>query len=222
MTARSSRKPREERTDRNFRSRGIHPVRPTPERDAYRPEAQGEVGAAEARREVEERGRGPGEEGEEERRRGAEEDGLSQRVATETGAASDPSGDEPVSPIGKEEQGEEEGERGEGEGELEGEQEGEEARRPVALPRVPTVSAEERARHELTHMPFRAWCPHCVRGRGRNRPHLKKKEKEGNEDEKVPKVAMDYFFASEADQKASLNPILVMVDEATGENMLEW
>ena len=79
------------------------------------------------------------------------------------------------------------------------------------------MSAEERARHELTHMPFRAWCPHCVRGRGRNRPHLKKKEKDGEVADHVPKIAMDYFFASEADQKAALNPILVMVDEKTGE-----
>ena len=104
------------------------------------------------------------------------------------------------------------------EGELEGEQEGEEARPAVALPGVPTVSAEERARHELTHMPFRAWCPHCVRGRGRNRPHLgKPKGKEEDVHEHVPKIAMDYFFASEADMKAALNPILVMVDETTGE-----
>ena len=79
------------------------------------------------------------------------------------------------------------------------------------------MSAEEKARHELTHMPFRAWCPHCVRGRGRNRPHLKKKEKDGEVADNVPKIAMDYFFASEADQKAALNPILVMVDEKTGE-----
>ena len=26
---------------------------------------------------------------------------------------------------------------------------------------------EERREHELTHLPFRSWCRHCVRGRGR-------------------------------------------------------
>lgn len=33
----------------------------------------------------------------------------------------------------------------------------------------------------------------------------------------VPRIAMDYFYMSTDDEKASDNPILVMVDEATGE-----
>ena len=33
----------------------------------------------------------------------------------------------------------------------------------------------------------------------------------------VPKVSVDYFFMSTADQVASTNPVLVMVDESTGE-----
>ena len=24
--------------------------------------------------------------------------------------------------------------------------------------------------HELTHLPFRKWCPHCMRGRGKEMP----------------------------------------------------
>ena len=32
-------------------------------------------------------------------------------------------------------------------------------------PREP--SAEERSEHEKTHLPFRSWCRHCVRGRGK-------------------------------------------------------
>ena len=31
-------------------------------------------------------------------------------------------------------------------------------------PREPTE--EERMRHEATHLPYRSWCVHCVRGRG--------------------------------------------------------
>ncbi|CAE8633525.1 unnamed protein product, partial [Polarella glacialis] len=42
-------------------------------------------------------------------------------------------------------------------------------------PRMPAVpaspSAEERGRHELTHMPFRTWCRACVVGRGHTAPH---------------------------------------------------
>ena len=102
------------------------------------------------------------------------------------------------------------------EGERRAEEEEEEARCPVRVPEVPTVTAEERAKHEVTHMPFRAWCQHCVRGRGRNRPHLRKR---GDADGEIaiPKVALDYFFLGTEGNKASDNPIVIMVDEATGE-----
>ena len=33
-------------------------------------------------------------------------------------------------------------------------------------PRLPTK--QEREEHEATHIPFRSWCRHCVRGRVRN------------------------------------------------------
>ena len=35
----------------------------------------------------------------------------------------------------------------------------------VQDPRDP--SKEERAQHEMTHLPYRSWCRHCVRGRGK-------------------------------------------------------
>ena len=36
-------------------------------------------------------------------------------------------------------------------------------------PKAPTKA--EREAHEATHQPFRSWCTHCLRGRGRNKPH---------------------------------------------------
>jgi len=45
--------------------------------------------------------------------------------------------------------------------------EGQEARR---LSRPPQPSKEEVLQHELTHLPFRSWCRHCVRGKS-NTPH---------------------------------------------------
>ena len=36
--------------------------------------------------------------------------------------------------------------------------------RKKAAPRGPT--AEERREHELTHLPFRSWCRHCIMGMG--------------------------------------------------------
>ena len=77
------------------------------------------------------------------------------------------------------------------------------------------VSREEREQHELTHIPYRAWCPFCVRARGRNTPHRSRTEdmKRGG----VPRIVMDYVFMSGRDEAASANSVLVVLDEGTGE-----
>ena len=91
----------------------------------------------------------------------------------------------------------------------------EEAQEPVTrrAPKGPTK--EEREKHEATHLPFREWCQHCIRGRGRNKPHKKKaeEEKEGN---RVSRISMDYFFMSQEEEKASQNPLMIMIDEQYG------
>ncbi len=92
--------------------------------------------------------------------------------------------------------------------------EGEEGRRPKGLSAPMKVSKEEREEHERTHTPYRAWCPVCVRARGRATPHMKSKEAE---EEAVPKISMDYFFMSSKDEEAKENPLIVMMDEETGE-----
>ena len=89
-----------------------------------------------------------------------------------------------------------------------------EARTPKRAYGPPRVSQRERDEHDATHMPFRAWCKHCVAGKARNQMHKRKGKDEGDED-KTPRISMDYFFMSEEDKKASKNPILVMVDEQT-------
>ena len=38
----------------------------------------------------------------------------------------------------------------------------EEGRRGRAMPSPPVVSRKEREEHELTHLPFRSWCPQCI------------------------------------------------------------
>ena len=37
----------------------------------------------------------------------------------------------------------------------------------------------------VLHMPFRAWCPHCVKGRTKSEPHRTVEEKE---EETVPTI----------------------------------
>ena len=67
-------------------------------------------------------------------------------------------------------------------------------------PKGPTQ--EEREKHEATHLPFREWCPHCIRGRGRNKPHKKKADGE-EEEHRVSRISMDPFFMSQEEEKAS-------------------
>ena len=69
--------------------------------------------------------------------------------------------------------------------------EGQVTGRQPLIPRAPPrVSLKEREEHEVTHTPYRSWCPYCVRGRGRNTPHRKRdSQREG--DRCVPKVSMD-------------------------------
>ena len=94
------------------------------------------------------------------------------------------------------------------------EKEEEEGREPKTMRMPKQVSKEERDAHEATHMPFRSWCRHCVRGRARNMQHTKEKAEVENKN-KVPRVSMDYFFMSEEDRKASTNPLFIMIDEET-------
>jgi len=49
----------------------------------------------------------------------------------------------------------------------------------------------ERSRHELTHLPFRPWCKHCVDGRAPDDPHG---AGPADEERGVPKVSLDYAY----------------------------
>ena len=47
-------------------------------------------------------------------------------------------------------------------------------------------SKTEREHHEVDHIPFRSWCKHCIRGRGKSMPHFKKTSTI-DKDDKIPK-----------------------------------
>ena len=69
--------------------------------------------------------------------------------------------------------------------------------------------AEEVRLHNLTHLPFRDWCPFCVQGRAVNAPHYanaKDKEKE------VPVIAMDYMGMNRREPSDDTFPVIVTVD----------
>ena len=78
-----------------------------------------------------------------------------------------------------------------GEGPREEEAEGE--ARAMRSPTIPiTPSQAEVMQHRLQHYPFRSWCPHCVRGKGREDRHTKSGQK--GEFGGIPKLASDYFY----------------------------
>ena len=71
-------------------------------------------------------------------------------------------------------------------------------------------SQKEIDEHMITHIPFRDWCPHCVRGKSKSTPHRKRQE--GGEEE-VPVISVDYMFMESEDRTAEKGmPILVSRD----------
>ena len=77
----------------------------------------------------------------------------------------------------------------------------------VLDPRVPTQAEVDE--HNMTHLPYRSWCTHCVRGRGEAHPH----RNSGDEERDVPELHMDYCFMGKVDEKAQ--PILVVKERDT-------
>ena len=75
------------------------------------------------------------------------------------------------------------------------EPEGEEGRKPRHKKVPASVSAEVRAEHELTHLPFRSWCESCIKGKA-NEDFHRKREEEKKED--VARFCVDYCFFTKA------------------------
>ena len=65
--------------------------------------------------------------------------------------------------------------------------------RPPRDPGMPT--GREVLEHNLTHMPTRPWCPHCVKGNGKDTPSLRLKGAFAQS--LVPRVRLDYCFLAE-------------------------
>jgi hypothetical protein len=78
-----------------------------------------------------------------------------------------------------------------------------------AIPQPKRPLQEEVDTHSLTHLPYRSWCAHCVRGRGRADDHH-----QVTEPREIPLVSIDYLFlGDEAEDKLTA---LSIYDSATG------
>ena len=91
----------------------------------------------------------------------------------------------------------------------------------------PSVSAEVRAEHDLTHLPFRSWCEHCIKGKATEDFHRKREEEKKDD---AARYCIDYCFftksfaqdhaATKADEFKEVRPeskaVLVCRDQKSG------
>ena len=73
--------------------------------------------------------------------------------------------------------------------------------KPKRSPNLPTE--EERRAHEVSHVPYRSWCPACVAGRGRSDRHAVATEAE---EHTKPVVSMDYCYLC-SEKKTRARPL---------------
>ena len=71
----------------------------------------------------------------------------------------------------------------------------------MPAPRQPT--RDEIARHNINHLPYRSWCPHCLAARRPNTSHKSKKSATGRS---VPLFCADYAFIRKPEE--DLNTVL--------------
>ena len=98
---------------------------------------------------------------------------------------------------------------------------------PVTLRRgwlEPT--AEEREVHNRTHMPYRAWCEFCIRGKADSAPHRRRKRL-GDKLHENPVESIDYMYMKASGAKTPAEkekeesghlrgrPLLIAKDSAT-------
>ena len=62
---------------------------------------------------------------------------------------------------------------------------------PRCAPEPKTPAPDVVARHNLTHLPYASWCPHCVAARRANNPHVRREESFRR---MIPLLVLDYCF----------------------------
>ena len=77
---------------------------------------------------------------------------------------------------------------------------------PDNLPIPPTPTSEEWIKHQITHMPYKAWCPICVKNAAQNNPHRKIQHMRQTE-----VFSLDYMYMTSKPTSEELaHPILVI------------
>ena len=92
------------------------------------------------------------------------------------------------------------------------EEEGRIIRGPKA---IYTPSKEEWDNHMRSHIPFRRWCPFCVKGRSKSGAHRGCEKSEEEKKNEVPVISIDYMEPKSEEEKKRLIkslPIIGMID----------
>ena len=71
-------------------------------------------------------------------------------------------------------------------------------------------TSEEVEEHMKSHVPYRSWCRHCVRGGGRDLPH-----KKSPDEATLPELHLDFFFMGEEEKPGVTVTILAMRERTT-------
>ena len=80
---------------------------------------------------------------------------------------------------------------------------------PIVMVKDPAgPTPEEKALHDLLHLPHRSWCPICVKARGKEDSHFRKKSNKPIQDK--PVISFDYkSFGQEIDRDDKLTAVIV-------------
>ena len=72
------------------------------------------------------------------------------------------------------------------------------------IPEPLEPSPADVARHNLTHLPYRTWCPHCVAARRANSAHVAGT----SADRSVPLLVLDYCFVRDSESQDNLTVLV--------------
>ena len=77
----------------------------------------------------------------------------------------------------------------------------------IKRPRNPSEpTPEEKQKHWAVHLPYRSWCPVCVKARGREDSHRAQKQ---SKDEDLPRISMDYATVGNDQEGSDARKLLV-------------
>ena len=94
-------------------------------------------------------------------------------------------------------------------------EESEEARQIAGQKAIYKPTQEEWDDHMRTHIPFRRWCPFCVKGKCKNNPHGRTSKSSEELERETPVISFDYMGRKSRDDKTETIdslPIIVGID----------